>query len=113
MSDTTQDRIDAAIDRFKDDDYTHSMLRQVKFGLTVEDFMGSPIGRYLTARSEAERAALLETLADVDPADSKTIAATQTRIQVCEAWRAWLAEAITEAAAARQKIGEMDAPATD
>lgn len=79
---------------------------RAQFGLVVEDFLGSPIGRYLCLRAEKERSERLEQLAQLDAHDAANIAKVQQRIRVCDSWQHWLTDAIAEGEAAHQQLVE-------
>lgn len=71
------------------------LLREVEFGLDVERFMGSTVGRYLQRRANEDREAALEALATVDAEDAKAVRALQNQVAVAEKVLTWLGEAVT------------------
>lgn len=71
------------------------MRAEVAFGLDVQQFMGTSMGRYLTARANAEIEAAKSELVDVDPEDHKAVRAIQNRAKVASMFLDWMGEAVT------------------
>jgi hypothetical protein len=84
-------------------------LRTAAFGVEVEQFQYSLIGKYLIARAEAERGAALEALAEVMPTDAERIRRLQGVIQRCDSFGHWLAEAMVAGENAELELREMGA----
>lgn len=80
---------------------------QVALGVKVAEFFDGPVGKYLRTKHDTYRAELLETLAHVDADDPKGIRAIQNRILVIDQIDQWLAEAITQALAAHERLQQM------
>ena len=70
--------------------------RLIQFGIDVDRWFQTPIGRYCVDKAAKEENELLEELAEVDANDVKEIIRLQTQIQVRRAWQGWLSEAISE-----------------
>ena len=68
----------------------------VAFGLDVEAFMRSPIGRYLTQRANTDRDTAMEALKDADAEDPKAIRKLQNDVRCAGNFLIWLGEAVTE-----------------
>lgn len=79
---------------------------EVGFGLEVEKFFETDIGKYLLARSEAEVKQAVKELKAVDPEDSRTIRRLQNVINRNEGVEGWLAEIIKGGRDARVQIEE-------
>ena len=71
-----------------------ALYRDVDFGMSVEAFIESPIGKYLIERAEEEVSAAVEKLKVVDCAATREIQALQNAIYRAESIQYWLAEAI-------------------
>ena len=68
--------------------------REVAFGLEVEGFLSSSIGRYLIQRAEESVEAAVEELKRADPEKPAGIRALQHQISIAENFQYWLAEAV-------------------
>lgn len=82
---------------------------RIAFGLDVQSFMGSPIGRRLTARANAVIAQAQEDLGTVDAEDPKAIRALQNKITAASYFLEWLGEAVTEGEQAESTFINADA----
>jgi hypothetical protein len=80
------------------------LLQTVDFGMEVEAFLQSAIGKYVTERAESEVELAVEDLKRVDPEDAKTVRALQTQVRVAESVCYWLAEAIQTGLNAQQEL---------
>lgn len=69
-------------------------LRTAAFAVEVEAFQDSLVGKYLIARAEDERAAALEELAEVAPADTERIRQLQMVVKRADSFGQWLADAL-------------------
>lgn len=84
------------------------VLRTVRFGMTVQEFLESDVGQYLQARAIVDRNAALEELANTQPHQWELIAAIQQRIRVIDQWQHWIGDAINEGESARKAYVDMD-----
>jgi hypothetical protein len=84
-------------------------LRTAAFGVEVEHFKDSLIGRFLLSRAQAERSAALELLAEVDPVDAERIRYLQSAVQRCDSFGSWLDEALIAGRNAELELQEMGA----
>ena len=66
---------------------SNPVLQAIDFGMEVEAFLQSEIGRYVVKRAEAEVEAAVEAFKTADPNEVKTIQGLQNTIKVV-AWRA-------------------------
>jgi hypothetical protein len=83
-------------------------LKIVQFGIDVESFLQSAIGKFLTNRAESERTIMLEQLVIVDPEDAKAIRSLQHDIGVVDAIQQWLADAIEEGNSTAEAIEQAE-----
>ncbi len=81
-----------------------NLLKTVDFGFQVQAFLGTDIGRYLTARAESDVTEALHELKSADPEDAKAIRALQTKVAVAENVLYWLAEAVQAGEAAEHQL---------
>ena len=72
----------------------------IAFGMDMDIFMSSQVGRYLDARAQLEIRRLREQLDDLDPTDEKAIRDLQQEIAARKIWKDWLLLAIQEGKAA-------------
>lgn len=79
---------------------------EVSFGIEVETFFASNIGKYLLARSEEEVNKAVEALKDVNPDNARAIRQLQDVIKRNEGVERWLAEIIQGGRDARVQIDE-------
>lgn len=84
-------------------------LQNVALGIEAEHFLTSALGRHLVARSEEERAEVLELLKDADPEDAKKIRALQNRVAVLDTWQQWIADAIMTGKATEEMLVQAEA----
>jgi hypothetical protein len=73
---------------------TELRLAEVRLGIQAEDFLRSPIGRYLVGRAQIEVEAAVEELKHAHPEDPAIIRKLQNRITLMESFGAWLQDAI-------------------
>src|SRR5262245_47938803 len=90
------------------DPETHVKLAEVKLGLEVEDFVRSPVGRYLLGRAAIEVKAATEVLKKADPEDAKAVRAAQNRIALMESFEKWLEDAIGNGNNAEAQLKETE-----
>lgn len=88
------------------DDDLRVTTAMIDFGMEVEAFLQSRIGRYLTGRAEDEIEAAVEALKRVDPHDTRAIQAIQNTIHRAESFGYWLAEAIQSGYNAQREFVE-------
>jgi hypothetical protein len=84
-------------------------LRTAAFGVEVEHFHDSLIGKYLVAKARAERLAALELLAEVEPTDVDRIRDLQGVVARCDGFGQWLSEAVIAGENAELELREMGA----
>lgn len=84
------------------------LFREAKFMFEVTDFLETPIGRYLVARSDEEIERSLQALSKVDPENAKAVRELQTKIRVASSWQDWLADVITEGRNAHQQLQQLE-----
>lgn len=69
-------------------------MRTAEFGIEVEAFTGTLIGKYLIARAETERSAALEKLAEVRASDAERIRELQMIVKRADSFAQWLTDAV-------------------
>ncbi len=74
--------------------------RVIAFGMDMDHFLTSQVGRYLEARAQLEIRTFREQLDDLDPSDEKAIRDLQQEIAARKMWKDWLQLAIQEGKAA-------------
>lgn len=74
-----------------DDDKTMNLAR---FGIEVEVFLSSPVGRYVKDMADAQALAAMDKLSDADPHDAEAIRKLQNEIKVARSVMEWLAGAV-------------------
>lgn len=85
------------------DQHDQELLRVAGFGMDVEKFMRSELGRYLQRRAQDDISRAQDALLTVDPEDAKAVRALQNEAAVAERVLSWLGEAVTQGEqAARQ-----------
>lgn len=77
-------------------------------GVKVVEFLGSPVGVFLTQRAEAEERDALEALATVDPEDPKAIRELQAQVHRANSFLGWLQGAMDDAVAAHGELTEQE-----
>lgn len=70
--------------------------QQIAFGLDVQAFMQSDMGKYLTDRANNDREAALEALKSADAEDPKAIRKLQNNAICAENFLLWMGEAVAE-----------------
>lgn len=70
------------------------LISQIDFGMEVEAFMGSKVGKYLIGRAEQEVEEATVQLKNADPENPKLIRTLQNKIKCAESIQYWMAEAI-------------------
>lgn len=80
---------------------------RIEFGLDVEQFMGTPIGKYMQRRANQDIESALESLKTVDPEDPKAIRTLQNAVAVASNVLEWLGQAVTEGEQAERQFHEM------
>jgi hypothetical protein len=80
-----------------------------RFGITVEQFMLSPVGKYLINRAEMDRDKAIDDFKKVDSNDAQAVRAVQDRICTPDKIVKWLTEAIEGGRSAQDAIEETEA----
>jgi len=79
-------------------------LAEARFGIEVEGFLNTSVGRYLIGRAEIEEQEALQSLGEVDPEDPKAIREIQFKLQVARAVPRWIQDAIQSGRIAQATI---------
>ena len=85
---------------------SNPVLQAIDFGMEVEAFLQSEIGRYVAKHGEAEVEAAVEALKVVDPKDAEAVRGLQNTIKVAESVLYWLADAIQTGLNAQAELHE-------
>lgn len=86
------------------------LVREVQFGIEVEAFLGSPLGKYLVGRAEEERDAALEEFKKADVADASLMRDIQNRVWRAEQFQTWLAEIVQAGWNAETLMKQQESP---
>jgi hypothetical protein len=78
----------------------------IAFGFDVQNWITSPIGRYVIDKSHKQCEGFRTELETVDPTDADEIRKIQLEIAARRIWQAWLYEAIAEGEAAQKQFIE-------
>lgn len=70
------------------------LVKDATFGIEVEAFLHSRMGKFLVEQAESERDAALEEFKTADTADAKEMARLQNRVWRAESFQTWLAEIV-------------------
>lgn len=84
------------------------LIHQIDFGMQVEAFLGSEVGKYLIGRAEQEVEDATSQLKDADPENPKLIRDLQSTIKRAESIQYWMAEAIQAGHLAQHQLREQD-----
>ena len=84
----------------------NQLEQSIAFGIRVEEFLHSDIGKYLIARADEEIEDAVEALKRADPDLPNVIRALQSKINVAESFQYWLAEAIQDGLNSMQELNE-------
>ena len=80
---------------------------RIAFGLDVQQFMDTRLGRYLQDRANSDIETAIEALKTVDPEDPKAIRKLQNDVAVASNVLDWLGQAVTEGEQAERQFNEM------
>ena len=73
--------------------------RAIAFGMDMEAFLDSQVGKYLAARAQVEIKQLRAGVDEIDPNNPQAIIELQKEIAVRKMWKEWILLAIQEGAA--------------
>lgn len=84
------------------DEQANLQVRQeISFGMDMEIFLRSDVGRYLTRRAATEIAALREQMDTIESTDAVAIRNLQLEIATRKVWKDWIERAVQEGVAAQ------------
>lgn len=72
------------------------LMQAVRFGIEVETFLNTPIGKYLVDRARGELESARDALEKVDPADVMLVRKTQLQAYQARNFESWLAQAVQD-----------------
>lgn len=84
------------------------LLEKVRFGIEVEAFFNSQIGRYLESRIMQEEDRAKEEMVAVDPDNIKAVRDIQNKYKVANSVSCWLAEVINAGYQAETQLKETE-----
>lgn len=84
------------------------LLQQVELGLDVQQFLRSPVGKYLLQKADDERTDALAELVEANPEDSEGIRALQSTIKRADSIQFWLIEAVQAGKNAEAQLDPRD-----
>lgn len=79
-------------------------IKAARFGIEVEQFLASEVGRYLIARAKDEETQALEALAEAPAQEWKRIIELQQTVKRARSIETWLAVAVQNGRAAIRDI---------
>ncbi len=79
-----------------------AIRNQIAFGMDMEIFLRSDVGRYLVKRAAEEITHLRQQFETVDASDAKAIRDLQLEIATRRVWQDWIASAIQEGLSAQE-----------
>ena len=82
---------------------------EMAFGMDVQQFMKTDIGRYLRKRANDHMEQAFQDFLHVDPTDHKAVVDVQVRGRTPAALLAWLGDAVSDGEAAELKFSELHA----
>lgn len=82
----------------------HGIMATIAFGLDAEAFMGSTLGKYLTAKAQADMANAQEALLTVDPEDARAVRKLQNDAAIASNFLLWLGQAVTAGEIAQREL---------
>jgi hypothetical protein len=88
---------------------TELRIAEVRLGMQAEDFVRSPIGRYLLGRAQIEVDDATTKLKRVSPADTEAVRALQNRVLLMESFGGWIQDAIANGNNAEAQLQHQDA----
>jgi hypothetical protein len=83
---------------------TQLRLAEVRLGLDTEQFLKTPVGRYLLGRAEHDAQDAIDRLKTVDAADANAVRKAQGDAILVERFMAWLNDAIMNGRNAEEQL---------
>lgn len=94
-------------------EYQDKLFGRVRFGITVEEFLNSEVGKYLVSRAERERETALTALLTADPEDKRKVIELQFQGRLPDLVMKWLADAVTSGRLAERELTQDDIVESD
>lgn len=82
----------------------------IALGFSAEDFLATPLGKFIADKAETERSAAIEELITCDPFEAETVTQLQNRVKVADAAMQWLADAVILGQQAQERFRQIDQP---
>ena len=77
-------------------DHERELFEKASIGIAAQDFLNSPLGRYIRKRAIDDRQDAMEKLAEADPAETCRITKYQADAKIAISVLEWLSDAINE-----------------
>lgn len=91
-----------------DQEQNRKLFADVDFGMEIEAFLRSKVGKYLLARAEDDREKGVAELLEADPSNMAKILQLQSQVKRADSIQQWMAEAIQQGTYAQQQLMEQD-----
>ena len=83
------------------------LIAEARLGLQTQEFLKSPVGRYIVGRANKAREEAFDAWVSASPSDESTIAELQFRARLPALVTGWLDEAINQAQYAENALNEL------
>ena len=90
------------------DDSTRLAIAEAQFGIEVEHFRASDVGRFILGRADSEIEFARDELEKVDPNDARAVQAVQNRVAVARLITGWLDEAVRNGRIAESQLRQAE-----
>ena len=91
-----------------DQEQNRKLFADVDFGMEIQTFLQSSVGKYLLKRAEADREDGVAKLLEIDPSNMAKILMLQSQVKRADSIQHWMAEAIQQGIYAQQQLMEQD-----
>lgn len=84
-------------------------IQMADTGIKLEDFIASPVGKYLYNKADLEIKALKDDLVEAEPEDFKENIRIRNQISVCKMFIDWIEEGIADGRRAAESLRDQEA----
>ena len=88
-------------------DETDLLLAEARLGLHTQEFLKSPVGKFIAGRALKAKQEAFEAWVNVEPCDEDAIRELQFRARLPQIIISWLDEAINQAQHAEETLNEL------
>tara|TARA_S200000501_G_scaffold100841_1_gene94352 strand:- start:2843 stop:3118 length:276 start_codon:yes stop_codon:yes gene_type:complete len=88
-------------------DETDLLLAEARLGLQTQEFLKSPVGKFIAGRALKAKQEAFEAWVNVEPCDEDAIRELQFRARLPQIIISWLDEAINQAQHAEETLNEL------